>query len=50
MLLRLGLAMEEEAAAIEAAVDAALEAGLRTADLGGSTGTAEATRAMLAGL
>jgi 3-isopropylmalate dehydrogenase len=50
MLLRHGLGMETEAAAIEAAVDAALADGLRTPDLGGSAGTAEATRAVLAQL
>ena len=50
MLLRHGLGREEEAAAIEAAVDAALEDGLRTADLGGAAGSAEATRAVLAKL
>jgi 3-isopropylmalate dehydrogenase len=50
MLLRHGFGMESEAAAIEAAVDAALEAGLRTPDLGGSAGTGEATRAVLARL
>jgi 3-isopropylmalate dehydrogenase len=47
MLLRHGFGMESEAAAIEGAVDAALEAGLRTPDLGGSAGTEEATRAVL---
>jgi len=50
LLLRHGLEMEDEAGAIEAAVEAALERGLRTADLGGSADTAEATRAVLAGL
>lgn len=50
MLLRHGLGMEAEAAAIEAAVDAALADGLRTPDVGGSAGTAEATRAVLAHL
>ena len=47
MLLRHGLAMENEAAALESAVDRALDAGLRTPDLGGSAGTAEATEAVL---
>jgi 3-isopropylmalate dehydrogenase len=42
--------MEAEAAAIESAVDRALDAGLRTADLGGSATTAEATEAVLANL
>ncbi len=50
MLLRHGLGMQGEAAAIEAAVDAALEDGLRTTDLGGNASTAEATRAVLAKL
>jgi len=47
MLLRNGLGLEAEAAAIEEAVDAALETGLRTPDLGGSATTDEATRAVL---
>jgi 3-isopropylmalate dehydrogenase len=47
MMLRHGLAMEAEAAAIESAVDRALAEGLRTADLGGSAGTSEATQAVL---
>jgi 3-isopropylmalate dehydrogenase len=47
MLLRHGLAREEAAARIESAVDQALEAGLRTGDLGGTATTAEATRAVL---
>ncbi len=47
MLLRHGLAREEPAARIESAVDQALEAGLRTGDLGGTATTAEATRAVL---
>ena len=56
MLLRDGLAMEAEAAAIEAAVDQVLVAGLRTADLVSGAdgervvGTAEATDALLAAL
>jgi 3-isopropylmalate dehydrogenase len=50
MLLRNGLALEDEAAAIEAAVDAALAAGVRTPDLGGSATTDEATRAVLSEL
>jgi 3-isopropylmalate dehydrogenase len=50
MLLRDGLGLETEARAVEAAVDAALDAGLRTADLGGSATTAEATDAVLAQL
>jgi len=47
LMLRHGLAMEPEAAAIESAVDRALEAGLRTADLAGDATTAQATRAVL---
>ncbi len=47
MLLRHGLAREEAAARIESAVDRALEAGLRTGDLGGTATTAEATRAVM---
>jgi 3-isopropylmalate dehydrogenase len=47
MLLRHGLGREDEAARIESAVDRALEAGLRTGDLGGTATTADATRAVL---
>ncbi len=47
LMLRHGLAMEAEAAAIESAVDRALAEGLRTPDLGGGAGTVEATRAVL---
>ncbi len=47
LMLRHGFEMEAEAAAVESAVDRALADGLRTADLGGSAGTAEATRAVL---
>ncbi len=47
LMLRHGFAMETEAAAIESAVDRALAEGLRTPDLGGEAGTAEATRAVL---
>jgi len=50
MMLRFGLGMEPEADAVDASIDAALEAGLRTADLGGSASTEEATRAVLAQL
>ena len=48
MLLRHGLGLAAEAAAVESAVDRALAEGLRTPDLGGEAGTAEATRAVLA--
>jgi len=47
MLLRHGLGLATEAAAVESAVQRALDAGLRTADLGGSAGTQEAARAVL---
>ena len=47
LMLRHGLSREEEAARIESAVDQALDAGLRTGDLGGTATTAEATRAVL---
>lgn len=47
LLLRHGLQREDEASAVESAVDRALTDGLRTADLGGSATTAEATRAVL---
>ncbi len=47
MMLRHGLAREDAAAAVESAVDRALEGGLRTTDLGGSATTAEATEAVL---
>src|SRR5919198_2491705 len=47
LTLRHGLGMQEEAAALESAVDRALEAGLRTADLGGDATTEQAMRAVL---
>src|SRR5215213_6047480 len=47
MMLRHGLAREDAAAAVESAVDRALDGGLRTADLGGTATTAEATEAVL---
>jgi 3-isopropylmalate dehydrogenase len=47
MLLRHGLGLESEAAAVESAVEGALAEGLRTHDLGGTVGTAQATRAVL---
>jgi 3-isopropylmalate dehydrogenase len=50
MMLRHGLGLESEAAAVESAVEGALDAGLRTADLGGSAGTKQATEAVLANL
>jgi 3-isopropylmalate dehydrogenase len=50
MMLRHGLALATEAAAVESAVQRALAAGLRTPDLGGDAGTAQATKAVLANL
>jgi 3-isopropylmalate dehydrogenase len=50
LMLRHGLGMQDEATALESAVDRALDAGLRTADLGGTATTAEATRAVLSQL
>jgi 3-isopropylmalate dehydrogenase len=50
MMLRHGLGLESEAAAVESAVEGALDAGLRTADLGGSAGTRQATEAVLANI
>jgi 3-isopropylmalate dehydrogenase len=50
MMLRHGLSLPSEAAAVESAVDRALDSGLRTADLGGSATTVQATRAVLANL
>jgi 3-isopropylmalate dehydrogenase len=47
LMLRHGLRLESEAAAVESAVQRALDAGLRTADLGGAAGTAQATQAVL---
>jgi 3-isopropylmalate dehydrogenase len=50
LMLRHGLAMEDEAAALESAVDRTLGDGLRTPDLGGDATTEAATRAVLANL
>ena len=50
LMLRHGLGMHDEAAALESAVDRALDAGLRTPDLGGTATTAEAARAVLSQL
>jgi 3-isopropylmalate dehydrogenase len=47
LLLRHGFGLEAQAATVESAVDRALANGLRTADLGGSASTEEATRAVL---
>ena len=50
LMLRHGLGLESEAAAVESAVQRALDGGLRTADLGGGDATAQATRAVLENL
>jgi 3-isopropylmalate dehydrogenase len=50
LMLRHGLGRDDAAAAVESAVDRALAGGLRTADLGGSATTAEATEAVLEAL
>jgi 3-isopropylmalate dehydrogenase len=50
MLLRDGLGFETEATAVERAVEATLDAGLRSADLGGDAGTTEITDAVVAEL
>jgi 3-isopropylmalate dehydrogenase len=50
LMLRHGLALEDEASALESAIDAALGDGLRTPDLGGNATTEAATRAVLANL
>jgi 3-isopropylmalate dehydrogenase len=50
MMLRHSLGRDEPAVAVESAVDRALEAGLRTRDLGGEATTAEATDAVLSQL
>jgi 3-isopropylmalate dehydrogenase len=47
MMLRHGFALENEATAVESAVDRALSEGLRTPDLGGDATTAQATREVL---
>ena len=50
MMLRYGLGRQDEAAAVESAVDRALGAGLRTADLGGDANLEDATKAVLSNL
>jgi 3-isopropylmalate dehydrogenase len=50
LMLRHGLAMGNEASALESAVDRALGDGLRTPDLGGDANTEAATRAVVANL
>ena len=50
LMLRHGLGREDDASALESAIDRALGNGLRTPDLGGDSGTEAATRAVLANL
>jgi 3-isopropylmalate dehydrogenase len=50
MMLRHGFSLESEAAALESAIDRALENGLRTSDLGGEATTEEAVQAVLSNL
>jgi len=47
LLLRHGLGRDAEAAAVESAVDKALDKGIRSRDLGGTANTAEVTKAVL---
>ena len=47
MMLAHGLGLASEAAAVESAVQRALDGGLRTPDLGGAASTAQASRAVL---
>jgi len=47
LMLRHGLGLADEAATVESAVERALADGLRTPDLGGGAGTAQATAAVL---
>ncbi|MEM1178317.1 MAG: 3-isopropylmalate dehydrogenase [Acidobacteriota bacterium] len=50
MMLRHSLSLDAEAAAIEAAVDRALAAGVRTPDLGGEASTADLTDTIIEGI
>ena len=50
MMLRHGFSLETEAAALESAIDRALEDGLRTPDLGGDATTEDAVRGVLTNL
>jgi 3-isopropylmalate dehydrogenase len=50
MMLRHGFSLESQAAALESAIDRALEDGLRTPDLGGDASTEEAVQAVLSNL
>jgi 3-isopropylmalate dehydrogenase len=47
LMLRHGLGRDDQAAAVESAVDRALEKGIRSGDLGGNATTAEMTEAVL---
>ncbi len=47
MMLRHGLGLESEAAAVESGVERALAGGLRTPDLGGEASTEQAAKAVL---
>jgi 3-isopropylmalate dehydrogenase len=47
LMLRHGLSLEDQAAAVESAVERALAEGLRTPDLGGTANTAQATQKVL---
>ncbi|HEX4563738.1 MAG TPA: 3-isopropylmalate dehydrogenase [Solirubrobacteraceae bacterium] len=47
LMLRHGLLLDAEAAAVESAVEGAVDGGLRTPDLGGAASTAQATKAVL---
>jgi 3-isopropylmalate dehydrogenase len=50
MMLRHGFSLETQAAALESAIDRALEDGLRTPDLGGEATTEDAVEAVLSNL
>jgi 3-isopropylmalate dehydrogenase len=50
MMLRHGFSLESQAAALESAIDRALEDGLRTPDLGGDATTEDAVKAVLSNL
>ena len=50
MMLRHGFSLDAEAAALESAIDLALENGLRTPDLGGEATTEDAVQAVLSSL
>lgn len=50
MMLRYSLNLPKEATAVEAAVKAAIDSGVRTKDLGGSAGTSDMGNAVVAEL